>query len=211
MDAVRKRILRAISERGMDMKSLSLAMGRNAAYMQQFFDRNIPLELKERDRKRVADLLGIPENEIGGPITADTVPAHYRSVPEYGVHASAGGGAVVSNENVVSNWPFPEDYLASELRLGQTRLAIIEVRGDSMEPTLSSGDRILVNLSDQQISQPGIFVLFDGDGTVIKRVEKVPGKAVAVLISDNSLHTRYEVPLSDISVAGRVVWRAGRV
>jgi phage repressor protein C with HTH and peptisase S24 domain len=46
---------------------------------------------------------------------------------------------------------------------------------------------------------------------VIKRVEKVPGKAVAVLISDNSLHTRYEVPLSDISVAGRVVWRAGRV
>jgi hypothetical protein len=141
MDVVRKRILRALSERDMDMKALSLAMGRNDAYMHQFFNRGIPAELKERDRKKVADLLGISESEIGGPITADTVPEHYRSVPEYGVHASAGGGAVVSNENVVSNWPFPEDYLASELRLKQTKLAIIEVRGDSMEPTLSSGDR----------------------------------------------------------------------
>jgi phage repressor protein C with HTH and peptisase S24 domain len=211
MDAVRKRILRAIAERGMDMKSLSLAMGRNAAYMQQFFDRGIPVELKERDRKRVAALLGIPESEIGGPVGGQGAPTQHRTVPEYGVNASAGGGAVVSDENVISNWPFTEDYLASELRLGNSNLAIIEVRGDSMEPTLSSGDRILVNLSDTQISQPGIFVLFDGDGTVIKRLEKIPGKNAVVLISDNERHTRYEVPLSDISVAGRVVWRAGRV
>lgn len=195
----------------MDMKSLSLAMGRNEAYIHQFVNRGIPAELKERDRKKVAAILSILESELGAPVAPASDFAHYRNIPEYSVHASAGHGAVVSSEKVIAHWPLAEDYLTGELKLANARLAIIEVRGDSMEPTLRPGDRIMLNLSDTQISQPGIFVLLDGDGLVVKRVEKIPGKNFIVLISDNPLHTRYEVPIDQIQVVGRVIWRAGRV
>jgi phage repressor protein C with HTH and peptisase S24 domain len=69
----------------------------------------------------------------------------------------------------------------------------------------------MVNFNDKQVAHPGIFVLFDGDGTVIKRIEKIPGQDIIVLISDNPIHSKYEVPISDLHVAGRCVWRAGRI
>lgn len=135
----------------------------------------------------------------------------FKLVDEYNVHVSAGDGALVSDENIRGQWAFNIEYLRNELRLEGNQLAIVEVRGDSMEPTLSSGDRVLVNMSDRQVSQPGIFIIYDGDGTVIKRVEKVPGQDRLVLISDNALHSRYEIESGDIQIVGRVVWAAKRL
>jgi phage repressor protein C with HTH and peptisase S24 domain len=130
-------------------------------------------------------------------------------IPEYDIRASAGGGSMSSEENIITNWPFSPEYIQNELRTSPEHLALIEVKGDSMEPTLSSGDRIMVNMADVNISQPGIFVIFDGDGTVIKRLERVytSEEPTVALISDNEKHTRYEVLLNDrIKVVGRVIW-----
>jgi len=135
----------------------------------------------------------------------------YKQIPEYGIEASAGGGALIDEEHIVRQWPFDASYLSNYVGLTHSNVAIVEVRGDSMEPTLRSGDRVLVDLNDKHIAQPGIFIVYDGNGTVIKRVEKVPGQDRVILISDNPLHGRYEIAANDIQVAGRVVWKAGRL
>lgn len=155
--------------------------------------------------KTSSDVLGIsPENAIDTSV--------FKVVPEYNVHVSAGGGAAVGDEEVVAQWPFNPEYLNKFLGLTRAQLALVEVRGDSMEPTLNPGDRVLVNMSDKQISQSGIFVLFDGDGTVVKRVDKRIGDDETVtLISDNTIHERYDVPLDQVNVVGRVVWVARRL
>lgn len=214
MDKIRKRLSREIELRQMDMKQLSLALGKNHAYVQQFLTRGIPARLKEQDRRKLSELLDIPEDELGGPEPASS-PAHatpqFRTITEYDIRASAGDGALTSEENVRSQWPFDPSYLSDFLGLSTNDLAIIEVRGDSMEPTLSSGDRVMVHLADKQISQPGIFIIYDGGGTVIKRVEKIPGQDKLVLISDNPLHTRYEISGDDVQIVGRVVWAAKRL
>lgn len=214
MDKIRKRLSREIELRQMDMKQLSLALGKNHAYVQQFLTRGIPARLKEQDRRKLSELLDIPEDELGGPEPASS-PAHatpqFRTITEYDIRASAGDGALTSEENVRSQWPFDPSYLSDFLGLSTNALAIIEVRGDSMEPTLSSGDRVMVHLADKQISQPGIFIIYDGGGTVIKRVEKIPGQDKLVLISDNPLHTRYEISGDDVQIVGRVVWAAKRL
>ena len=133
-------------------------------------------------------------------------------IPEFNVHVSAGGGSAVNDEEIVSRWPFNPDYINKFLGLEKAKLALVEVRGDSMEPTLNAGDRVLVNLSDTQISQAGIFVLFDGNGTVVKRVDKRIGDDLEVtLISDNPVHERYTVPTNQINIVGRVVWVARRL
>ncbi len=145
-------------------------------------------------------------------IIAEPKETRYALVPEFDVHVSAGGGAMVAEENEISRWPFNPEYLSQFLGLARAQLAIVEVRGDSMIPTLQSGDRVLINTSDKQISQSGIFVLFDGGGTVIKRVDKRIGNEETVtLISDNQVHERYEVPLDILNVVGRVVWVARKL
>lgn len=214
MDKIRKRLSREIELRQMDMKQLSLALGKNHAYVQQFLTRGIPARLKEEDRRKLSELLDIPENELGGPKPASSsarAAPQFRTITEYDIRASAGDGALTSEENVRSQWPFDPAYLSDFLGLSTNDLAIIEVRGDSMEPTLSSGDRVMVHLADKQISQPGIFIIYDGGGTVIKRVEKIPGQDKLVLISDNPLHTRYEISGDDVQIVGRVVWAAKRL
>lgn len=135
------------------------------------------------------------------------------SIPEFDVQASAGGGALVDRENVISNWPFAPDFIRDVLNLEVRHLAMIEVRGDSMEPTLSSADKVMINMADKHVQQPGIFVLWDGNGTVVKRVEYMFGTETpkVLLISDNNRHNDYEVEVEQVQIVGRVVWAARRM
>lgn len=134
-------------------------------------------------------------------------------VPEYDVRVSAGDGFHIAEETKKDAWPFSRAYIEGELRLTAGQLVVLEVIGDSMEPTLKSGDRVLVNMSDTRVSQPGIFVLWDGDGTVVKRLELIPGAEPARIlrISDNALHRDYEVQADETNIIGRVVWYARRM
>jgi phage repressor protein C with HTH and peptisase S24 domain len=216
MDPVRKRLVKAIEAKGLNLKDVSLRIGRSHSYIQQFLHRGVPVQLPEKVRVRLADLLELSEEELGKPeqsLPIRLVKSEVINVPEFAVQTSAGGGAIVMTENKRRDWPFPPDYLRDELGLGTASLALLEVRGDSMEPTLHSGDRVMINMSDCQIQQPGVFVLHDGDGTVIKRVEKVPfSEPPMVLIrSDNPTYGQYQVQGELIRVFGRVVWAAKRL
>lgn len=149
----------------------------------------------------------VAQSKSGRDLVSGSIP-----VTEYDVRVSAGGGFHISEETKRDVWLFSKRYLADELRLSPGRLVVLEVVGDSMEPTLKSGDRVLVNMADTRVSQPGIFVLWDGDGTVVKRLELVPTSRPPVLkrISDNPLHGTYEVRAADTKIIGRVVWIARR-
>lgn len=137
------------------------------------------------------------------------------AVPEYNVRVSAGGGFHIGDETIKDSWVFSRSYIENELHLpaAANGMVILEVMGDSMEPTLHSGDRVLVNMGDRRISQPGIFVLWDGDGTVVKRLEIVPDSDPPKLmrISDNPRHKTYEVLAEHANIIGRVVWVARRM
>lgn len=64
---VRKLILEKLAEHRLNMAEASRAIGRNAAYMQQFLKRGIPTELPERERAALAELLKVPEDSLRGP------------------------------------------------------------------------------------------------------------------------------------------------
>lgn len=134
-------------------------------------------------------------------------------IPEYDVRAAMGDGFQVDRETIKDLWTFSRRYLAEELRLNLRNLVVIEVIGDSMEPTLKSGDRVLVDMGDRRVGIPGVFVLWDGDGTVAKRLELVPNSIPhkIVRISDNPLHRSYEVLAEETNIIGRIVWFARRL
>lgn len=89
---------------------------------------------------------------------------------------------------------------------------MITIDGDSMEPLLSSGDRILVDTSQRIPVPPGIFVIWDGMGVVAKRAEHIPNSDPPriVIRSVNPEYPAYERDAQEVNMIGRVIWAARR-
>jgi phage repressor protein C with HTH and peptisase S24 domain len=135
------------------------------------------------------------------------------AIPEIDVRAAAGGGAFNEDEPpILGKWQFPRQLIERDLKVKESDVHLMEVRGDSMLPTLSDGDRILVDRSQKSPSPPGIFVLHDGAGLVVKRVELVPGENNRIrLNSDNALYRPYDCHVEEVHMVGRAVWAAKRL
>lgn len=129
-------------------------------------------------------------------------------LPEYDVRLSAGDGFIVDQETTRRVWPYPRFLIVDTLGVAPRNATVQEVIGDSMEPTLSSGDYVVIDMADTRIGLPGIFAIWDGDALVCKRVERIPGSEPrrVMLRSDNPLHGAYEVAEDNVRVIGRVRW-----
>lgn len=123
------------------------------------------------------------------------------------VHADNGHGVSISSDQVKAEWVMPPRFVREELRTNVSAVRIVEVLGDSMEPTLKSGDRVLIDTSHRLPSPPGVYAVWDGYGIVIKRIEPVRNadRPMVKLISDNKNHTAYEVSIEEAAIVGRVI------
>ncbi len=232
LDPIRRKLLDLIERRGSDLKNTSLAIGRNAAYLHQFIYKGTPKALSEDVREALAAYLGCDEKELrhrfvpprkprtfhaANPVqlvSSGLLPEGYIAVREIDVRASAGAGAV--NDGFVetkAQWVFPEAVIRYELRANPKTLRMITIDGDSMEPMLSSGDRILIDTAQRVPAPPGIFVIWDGIGLVAKRVEhKIDSDPPSLIIkSINPDYETYERYAQEVHIAGRVIWAARRL
>ena len=140
--------------------------------------------------------------EVGEPQNPNTV-----RIDILDVEASAGNGAYLS--------PTEQGFLSQEFDLtffrqhfGRTdakHLKLITVKGDSMSPTLESGDLLYVDVSENYFAADGHYVFsFDGQ-TFVKRLQKV-GKEMLV-ISDNATYKEWTLSQNDdVFIHGRVVF-----
>ena len=135
------------------------------------------------------------------------------AIPEVAVKAAAGGGTLVESEVEGAQWHFPADWVRTELRAHATDLRIITIDGDSMEPLLMPGDKVLIDTQRRSPTPPGVFVLFDGLGLVAKQVEHVPNTEPPrlAITSANPRYQRYDRTADEVSIVGRVVWFARRM
>lgn len=204
---------RLCAERGDDFAGLSRMLGRNPAYIQQFVRRGVPRRLGEDERRKLARYFGISESMLGGPAEANVGPIGLLSVKRHPVMASAGPGAIVTEELGKPYFAFDERWLKQLTASGPSNLSIVRVEGDSMTPTLNAGDDILVDLADAgDRLRDGIYVLRIDDALVVKRIALNPvGKRVTVQ-SDNPAYPDWpDCTLADINPIGRVIWSGRRV
>lgn len=64
MDDIRKKIGRLINERGLNYAQVSLAIGKNIAYLQQYIKNGSPRRLGEVERQKLANILRVDEQEL---------------------------------------------------------------------------------------------------------------------------------------------------
>ena len=105
-------------------------------------------------------------------------------------------------------WHIPSSYL-EDMKTKHKNVYIIEALGDSMYPTIASGDKVIIDTSERaKLPSPaGIFALWDGIGVAIKRIEVVPNSEPKMLniISDNKAHSSYKRSINECSIIGRAV------
>lgn len=128
-------------------------------------------------------------------------------VPKHEVEASAGNGSLVNTETIVDYLAFKKQFIKN-LGLDSSHLALIDVRGDSMSPTINDGDLVLLDTRCQKIDSEGVYVINVNGLLLVKRL-RIRVSGVIDIVSDNSLYgieTLSGDQLAGIFVIGRVVW-----
>ena len=65
-DPVKALIVKQLDLKGLNMKEVSLGIGRNETYLHQFIAKGTPKRLHENDRQKLAKLLGVSEDQLRG-------------------------------------------------------------------------------------------------------------------------------------------------
>lgn len=64
MDAKRRMLLTTIKDNGFNLKTLSAAIGKSPSFLHQYIHYDRPIELRERDREKIEDYLGLPRDSL---------------------------------------------------------------------------------------------------------------------------------------------------
>jgi phage repressor protein C with HTH and peptisase S24 domain len=217
-DDIRQTLDRLIQERGEDYANLSRMLGRNPTYIQQFIKRGVPRKLDEDDRRKLALKLGVGEDVLGAAGNRVFSPketksstgaqeADYVLIPRYNVSASAGDGTHPGEERAETSLAFQTRF-AREIASGAIEaLHVITVEGDSMTPTVSHGDHILVDTADHQRLRDGVYVIRIDGALMVKRLSVNPATRKLSIKSDNPAYPTWnDCPPESVDIIGRVVW-----
>ena len=127
------------------------------------------------------------------------------------VLAAAGGGIYNEDHPAAVALEMSEDLL--ELLapgIPAKGLMMIKARGDSMEPEIGNGDKLLLAPADGVVFDGGIYVVRVGDTVAVKRVYKNLGGGSLELISSNSRYAPVTLAgseLENFSIIAQVVGR----
>lgn len=159
-----------------------------------------------------ADLLGMKRRDFAQTHIPESHPTLYSQIEVLDVQASAGTGMVVRDEEAIGHVMFRTDWLRVLTPTPVEELKFIEAEGDSMEPTIHSGDQMLIDLRQKNPRRDGIYVI-DWDGFLsIKRVTADSTTQTLTVSSDNKNYvSKPGVSPEAIRVVGRVIWYGRRV
>ncbi|PMM25598.1 helix-turn-helix domain-containing protein [Vibrio lentus] len=129
-------------------------------------------------------------------------------LPVYDVHAAAGAGTLVQSEFQIGIFSIPVALL-HEYGLKENYCSVIFVDGNSMHPTVSDKDRVLVDIREvQHPAKDGVYVIRIDDAVYIKRLHWNIAKGIYNVISDNPKHESFEINHNNgrnFKIIGKVV------
>ncbi len=135
-------------------------------------------------------------------------------VPRCKMKTSSGEGSTIHSEQIVDHLAFKADWVYKELGTDPKNLVLVHAMGGSMEPTIRSGDLLLVDQSKSQVKEDGIYLVNLDDGLMVRRVQWLLGGSVAIR-GDNTVVSKEQVlPATDMEklhILGRVVWIGSKI
>lgn len=124
----------------------------------------------------------LPNNLTQGYIVIDVL----------NVHASAGFGSSSELVEVVNQMRYvPDQFYATFRNMSPKFIRIINLSGDSMYPTFSSGDMLFVDISVNEFTGDGVYVFTYKGHLYVKRLQNTGDQLL--VISDNKLYDKWSI------------------
>lgn len=127
-------------------------------------------------------------------------------VPKVRARLSAGNGSLETSAEVVGRFAFRSEWIRSKGQV--SKMVLMEVTGDSMQPALLNGDTVLIDQGAVDIIAGAIYAVGMDNEVIVKCVDKIPGKYV--LRSLNAVYPPIEIDFKDeslnVRIIGRVLW-----
>ncbi|NDE90791.1 MAG: S24 family peptidase, partial [Alphaproteobacteria bacterium] len=101
-------------------------------------------------------------------------------------------------------FPIPTANLQETSYSDIKNLYIIRIFGDGMEPTLSDGNRVVIDTGITKPDKPGIYALWNDTGLTIKRLQSLSNGMVQ-LVADNKNYPLETAALKDLKIKGRII------
>lgn len=145
--------------------------------------------------------------EIKSPLTKSV---HGKvQIPQLAAVPSMGGGESLTydGDQIIDVLAMSKTWLERNIKAKPDNLRVITGAGDSMHPTFSDGDMLLVDVSKGKVDIDGVYVLSAHERLFIKRVRQRLDGTFEVS-SDNPTVKTVDILNGDheIRVHGRVVW-----
>lgn len=151
-----------------------------------------------------------------GPLDADAIAKvindldnkfidEFALIPGYDIQVSAGYGTEAGDEEPSRFYAYRRRWLKYR-GFSEKDLVVVWAYGDSMEPTISNKNILVINIKRTMLVDGKIFVIRNENQLWVKRVQVMPNSWL--LLSDNPLYKAIEVPMDEqhnFHVVGQVV------
>lgn len=145
------------------------------------------------------------------PDLPTVIPDDIEMIREVDIRYAMGAGRQLEDFPEIGQMPFNRNMRRMLTSTPAEKLFVARGDGDSMQPTLINYDAVLIDTSQNAITQSDrIWALRIEDAGLIKRVRILP-KVGYELISDNALIPPQIVAREDVTVVGRVIWVGRRI
>ncbi|MBQ7659393.1 MAG: S24 family peptidase [Alphaproteobacteria bacterium] len=202
IEQIRTHIDDLIRKKGKNYRSLSLQIGKNEAYLHQYINKGSPLRLPEEQRRKLAEILDVDEQELTDIKLPKTIFSNAPHTPTALIEMVSFEG---KNSPTIGFMSLPLTDFRNMTASDPSSVKMLRVAGDSMSPTLKNGDYVLADFSCNAYSTDGLYLIAGKDYYAIRRVQQISPSEL-MLISDNANYKPVSLSAKKVDVAAKVVF-----
>lgn len=205
-EEVRKNLANLIENKGLNFRKVSMMIGKGESYIQRFVKLGLPERLPEDARIQIANILGVDEQELTDlpkSLLSKSSPNSV-SIKIIDAVACCGTGIEALHENIVGTWDIPLQKFRDFSTAKPENVYMLQVEGDSMTPTLNSGDWALADTSQNYISSDGLYLIRMASGLAVKRIQS--GLNDITIKSDNPAYKDITASVGEVAIIGKIIY-----
>lgn len=214
-EKIREKVEKLISEHGYNFAEVSAMIGRPSYFIFQYLKRKTPKRLPEVERRQLAEILGVDEQELTD-LPIHRVGVAHRLAQSFNISnsieidmldvtACCGDGVENVSEKTCGKWVMPQEEFHSITFAHPDNIKMIRVSGDSMQPTLKGGDWVLVDVTRNTPDSDGMFLIRTSGGLAVKRLQA--GLTDEIIVkSDNPAYDNLTAKVGEIKIIGKVIY-----
>lgn len=219
-----------VKEKGLSLNSLSLKLGKNSTYLFHFIKRHSPKRLDETTRRKLAQILDVPEQNLCDfPLPVGLIQDKFSAISSLfnfaknketdlcainviDMEGPAKGKFEQIKTNLIGQIFMAPEVVTAFTSVRPENLVILKAAGEAMSPSINPGDMIWLDMSQSTPAADGIYLLNTAGDVVIRRLQLNPFDNSVEVSADNKLYKAFSTNnYKNLCICGKIVFISHRL